>query len=209
MRQVLCFGDSNTYGYVPGTAERYDWDTRWTGIVGTGLMEKGYIVQEEGLCGRTTVFDDPLCPGRRGSELLPIILETHKPEDLIILMLGTNDCKTFYGATAGSIGLGIRKLVRQIRDGAPSAKILLMSPIALGEKVWDGFDPEFGKNSVQVSKSCRRFTGRLQKKKDFIIWRLLIMPYHRNGIRSTWMKMDIRRLQKRYWKRFQRYCNVS
>ena len=50
MRQVLCFGDSNTYGYVPGTAERYDWDTRWTGIVGTGLMEKGYIVQEEGLC---------------------------------------------------------------------------------------------------------------------------------------------------------------
>ena len=84
--------------------------------------------------------------------LLPIILETHKPEDLIILMLGTNDCKTFYGATAGSIGLGIRKLVRQIRDGAPSAKILLMSPIALGEKVWDGFDPEFGKNSVQVSK---------------------------------------------------------
>ena len=39
MRQVLCFGDSNTYGYVPGTAERYDWDTRWTGIVGTGLME--------------------------------------------------------------------------------------------------------------------------------------------------------------------------
>lgn len=85
---------------------------------------------------------------RRGSELLPIILETHKPEDLIILMLGTNDCKTFYGATAGSIGLGIRKLVRQIRDGAPSAKILLMSPIALGEKVWDGFDTEFGKNSV-------------------------------------------------------------
>lgn len=84
MRQVLCFGDSNTYGYVPETAERYDWDTRWTGIVGTGLMEKGYIVQEEGLCGRTTVFDDPLRPGRRGSELLPIILETHKPEDLII-----------------------------------------------------------------------------------------------------------------------------
>ena len=42
--------------------------------------------------------------------------------------------------------------MRQIRDGAPSAKILLMSPIALGEKVWDGFDPEFGKNSVQVSK---------------------------------------------------------
>ena len=207
MRQVLCFGDSNTYGYVPGTAERYDWDTRWTGIVGTGLMEKGYIVQEEGLCGRTTVFDDPLRPGRRGSELLPIILETHKPEDLIILMLGTNDCKTFYGATAGSIGLGIRKLVRQIRDGAPSAKILLMSPIARRS----GMDLIRNLETIlyRCPKSCRRFTGRSQRKKDFIIWRLLIMPYHRNGIRSTWMKKGIRHWQKRYWKRFQRYCNVS
>ena len=80
MRQVLCFGDSNTYGYVPGTAEHYDWDTRWTGIVGTGLMEKGYIVQEEGLCGRTTVFDDPLRPGRRGSELTETFTPVSLPE---------------------------------------------------------------------------------------------------------------------------------
>lgn len=48
MRQVLCFGDSNTYGYVPGTAERYDWDTRWTGIVGTGLMERDILYRRKG-----------------------------------------------------------------------------------------------------------------------------------------------------------------
>mgnify|MGYP000233891234 CR=1 FL=1 len=153
MRQVLCFGDSNTYGYVPGTAERYDWDTRWTGIVGTGLMEKGYIVQEEGLCGRTTVFDDPLRPGRRGSELLPIILETHKPEDLIILMLGTNDCKTVFSASPDVIGKGIRRLLIQAKQYSADSRILLVSPIHLGEQVWkDEFDPEFSPESVEVSR---------------------------------------------------------
>ena len=152
MKQILCFGDSNTYGYIPETKGRYEFEERWSGILSKKLEKEGYRIIEEGLVGRTTVFEDELRIGRRGADLLPVLLESHNPVEHVILMLGTNDCKTFYGATAGSIGLGIRKLVRQIRDGAPSAKILLMSPIALGEKVWDGFDPEFGKNSVQVSK---------------------------------------------------------
>lgn len=60
MRQILCFGDSNTYGLIPGTKNRYDWETRWTGILDRKLKDKGYRVVEEGLCGRTTVFEDPL-----------------------------------------------------------------------------------------------------------------------------------------------------
>lgn len=59
MKQIVCFGDSNTYGLIPGTTDRYDWNTRWTGIVGEKMSRQGYLVQEEGLCGRTTIFDDP------------------------------------------------------------------------------------------------------------------------------------------------------
>ena len=59
MKQIVCFGDSNTYGLIPGTTDRYDWNTRWTGIVGEEMSRQGYLVQEEGLCGRTTIFDDP------------------------------------------------------------------------------------------------------------------------------------------------------
>lgn len=152
MKQILCFGDSNTYGLIPGTADRYDHSVRWTGIVGEKLLNTGYLTVEEGLCGRTTIFDDPLRAGRRGTELLPVILETHKPVDIVVLMLGTNDCKAFYDASAQMIGLGIRKLIGQIKSYAPAAKVLLISPIHLGEDIWNGYDPEFDTKSVDTSK---------------------------------------------------------
>ena len=60
MKQILCFGDSNTYGLIPGTSDqRYGWGIRWTSILDDKVSAKGYRVIEEGLCGRTTVFDDP------------------------------------------------------------------------------------------------------------------------------------------------------
>ena len=166
MKQVLCFGDSNTWGLIPATTERYDWDTRWTGITGNKLIQDGYRVIEEGLCGRTTVFDDPLRIGRRGTEILPVLLETHKPVDIIVLMLGTNDCKSFYGASANIIGLGIKKLLEQIRDTVPYAKILLISPIHLGDDIWDGYDPEFNEDSVQVSKDLGKVYEQIAKEKN-------------------------------------------
>ena len=146
MKQILCFGDSNTYGLIPGTKDRYDWDTRWSGRIGQRLWEDGCRIVEEGLCGRTTVFDDPLRDGRRGTELLSVILETHKPVDVVVLMLGTNDCKTMYDTSAEVIGRGVERLLDQIGSSAPDSKILLMSPIALGAGVGellivDGFFP--------------------------------------------------------------------
>ena len=82
-----------------------------------------------------------------------MILETHRPVDLIILMLGTNDCKTVYNVSADIIGKGIERLLDQIETGDPYAKVLLISPIHLGDGVWeDGFDKEFSRESVTVSK---------------------------------------------------------
>ena len=75
MREILCFGDSNTYGLIPKTGGRYDRNTRWTGILERRLYEKDYRIVEEGLCGRTTVFEDELREGRRGASLLPTLFE--------------------------------------------------------------------------------------------------------------------------------------
>ena len=83
---ILCFGDSNTYGYIPENGERYPWGVRWTSLLNEKLGYGKYHIEEEGLCGRTTVFDDPLRDGRRGTELLSVILETHKPVDVVVLM---------------------------------------------------------------------------------------------------------------------------
>lgn len=171
MREILCFGDSNTYGLIPGTKERYGRDIRWTGILADRLYEENYRIVEEGLCGRTTVFEDELRDGRKGIDLLPVLLESHAPIDRIILMLGTNDCKSFYNASAEVIGMGIEKLLQQIRNADQNIKILLISPIWLGEGVWqEGFDPEFNENSVDVSKKLKKVYRKIADKNgcDFL-----------------------------------------
>lgn len=166
MKQILCFGDSNTYGLIPGTKERFDWGIRWTGKIAKKLEGTDYRIVEEGLCGRTTIFDDPLRSGRRGTELLPILLESHAPLEIVILMLGTNDCKALYDANAEVIGLGIEKLLDQIQKSQPSLKVLLISPIHLGERVWEeGYDPEFNEVSVETSKNFARVYERIAEKR--------------------------------------------
>lgn len=165
MKQILCFGDSNTYGLIPGTTERYVFNIRWTGRLEKMLIEKGVRIVEEGLCGRTTVFEDELRVGRRGSDLLPILLEAHSPLTGIVLMLGTNDCKAVYGASAEVIGKGIEKLLRQIREQDPQMEILLVSPVWLGEEVWKpGFDAEFNPESVQTSRRLARVYGAIASR---------------------------------------------
>ena len=167
MKQILCFGDSNTYGLIPATKDRYDWNTRWTGILSKKIEKNGYRVVEEGLCGRTTIFEDATRKGRKGADFLPIILETHKPIDTVVLMLGTNDCKTAYGATAEKIGSGIELLIKQIKDSDPDINIILVSPIELGEGVWEeGFDTEFNENSVEVSKQLPEVYRKIAEKYD-------------------------------------------
>lgn len=95
------------------------------------------------------------------------MLETHQHADLIIVMLGTNDCKAAYGASAEMIGKGIEKIVGQIRGGAPDSKILLISPIWLGEKVWkQGYDPEFSEKSVAVSKHLAKVYRQIAEKEN-------------------------------------------
>ena len=153
MTDVLCFGDSNTWGYNPKDGSRFPWGVRWTSVLQEQLKDQGIRVIEEGLCGRTTVFEDPLRQGRKGVELFPTLLETHGQPDQIVLMLGTNDCKTVFSASADVIGKGIVRLLDQAKQFAPDSKIRLISPICLGERVWEErFDQEFSPESVEVSK---------------------------------------------------------
>ena len=177
MKQILCFGDSNTWGYDGESRKRLPWGKRWTSLLQekfdsekpSALTKKAVTARiiEEGLCGRTTIFEDPLREGRRGTALLPTLLETHEGIDAVILMLGTNDCKTVFGASAEVIGMGITRLLEQIQRYAPKARVLLISPIYLGEKVWQkGFDQEFSPDSVKVSKELEKVYQRIAREKQ-------------------------------------------
>ena len=154
MKNILCFGDSNTYGLIPGVNGRYEWGVRWTSLLDRRVRKLGYRVVEEGLCGRTSIFEDAVRKGRKGIDWLPILLEAHNPIDIVVIMLGTNDCKTYYGADAEQIASGVEALVKIVQEFDPNIEVVVASPIALGDGVWeDGYDPEFDAVSVEVSRA--------------------------------------------------------
>ncbi len=163
MQTVLCFGDSNTYGLNPRDKSRFDYNTRWTGILDQKLQPYGFRTAEEGLCGRTTVFPDQIRCNRRGVDVFPFLLESHSPIAYVVLMLGTNDCKAYFHASPDMIGNGIRRLIKQIRI-AGDAKILLISPIHLAEGVGEaGFDPDFDEASVALSWQLKQTYSEIAK----------------------------------------------
>lgn len=109
-KRILCYGDSNTWGATPGTGARIHEDKRWTGIC-ANLLGSGFRILEEGLPGRTTVFDDPCCPHMNGLASLGYTLLCQKPLDLVVLCLGANDVKF---ADAYSSASGIDTLLHHL-----------------------------------------------------------------------------------------------
>jgi lysophospholipase L1-like esterase len=161
-KQVMCFGDSLTWGWVPVLeavpTTRYPYEERWTGAMAKALGS-GYVVVEEGLSSRTTMLDDPTDPRVNGSAYLPSALASHLPLDLVIVMLGTNDTKSFFHRSSYEIAAGMSKLLGQIGSSAggigtayPAPKILLMAPPPLAPIP----DPWF----------AGMFAGGLEKSKE-------------------------------------------
>ncbi|MDR1579270.1 MAG: SGNH/GDSL hydrolase family protein [Synergistaceae bacterium] len=163
-KRILCYGDSNTWGFMPeGQPEdlsywlRYPFETRWTGIL-QGLLGPEYRIIEEGLNGRTTMWDDPCAPYRNALSYIDACLETHAPIDLIMIMLGTNDLKPRIAGRACDSAEGVRVLVNKIRQN-PSGRnrtlppILITSPVAVGTHIDKTFfSDEFGgKNAHEES----------------------------------------------------------
>lgn len=107
---ILCYGDSNTWGFVPGSeGERFSWEERWPGVL-QGELGADYRVIEEGLSGRTTVLDNPLEPYRNGREYLLPCLQSHQPLDLVVIFLGTNDLGNRYSLPPLDIARGAAQL---------------------------------------------------------------------------------------------------
>ena len=153
MKQILCFGDSNTWGYDGESGERLPFKVRWTGRLQKAYEGKDVRIIEEGLCGRTTQFHDWYRKNRCGLDAFPLLLESHSPLAGVVIMLGTNDCKTCFHASAEQIAGGVRQLVRQAKHaGVP--EILVVSPIVLGHGVAQ-FDGEFNEDSVALSHSLK------------------------------------------------------
>ena len=157
--QILCFGDSNNWGYIPVIGGRYAPAVRWTGVMAERLGPR-FSVIEEGQSGRTTVWDDPLEGDKNGLRYLPACLESHMPLDLVILMLGTNDLKARFSLTALDIALGAERLVQVILksgcgvDGNSPA-ILLAAPPSINPLDDTGSEMFYGGKQKSASLAQR------------------------------------------------------
>ena len=158
MKTILCYGDSNTHGYNCHTGLRFSEEERWPCLLQKHLGD-GYRVIEEGLEGRTTVFDDPLFEGLNGFSYLYPCLMTHKTIDLLIIMLGTNDVKERFGVNPGNIAKGMDRLVQKamdtkiaFRNERPNILILVPPPIEQGYELTH-VAQEMGRGCAEKTKA--------------------------------------------------------
>lgn len=135
MKQILVYADSLSWGIVPGTRHRLEFNLRWPGILEAELNAHGIPsrIMEDCLNGRRSVWDDPFKPGRNGLVGLAQCIESHSPLALVILMLGTNDFQSMHANNVWHSAQGIAALVSEIRQapiepGMPTPSILVVAP---------------------------------------------------------------------------------
>lgn len=162
-KHIVCLGDSNTHGYCadPGDCadhgDRFNEEERWPCLLQKHLGEE-YLVLEEGLSGRTTVFNDPLHESMAALDVIYSILMSHERVDLLIVMLGTNDVKERLGANPACIAIGLERLLLKAmsvpawKNNTPN--ILVVCPPHIGDGLWD--EP-MGKGCPEKSKVLARY----------------------------------------------------
>jgi len=135
MKRVLVYGDSLSWGLIPGTRRRLDFDQRWPGVFENTLLSAGHALRvfENCINGRRTVWSDPFKVGRNGSKGLSQVIEMHSPLSLVVMMLGVNDFQSAHANSAALSAMGSARLIDIIRQapidpGMPVPEILLIAP---------------------------------------------------------------------------------
>ena len=167
-KRVLCFGDSNTWGYIP-TGGRYDAHTRWPMRMAE-LLGEGWAVIEEGFNGRTCVYDDPVEGGfKSGLSYLPPCLMSHNPLDAVAIMLGSNDTKRRFNLTPMTIGQSMMQLVRACKlygmdQNGDAPRIVIVAPPPILDNLMQTRHAEcFGQQAIAVSAGLSHELRRIAK----------------------------------------------
>lgn len=182
MKKVLCFGDSNTFGFIPGSGKRYDKNTRWSGILAQ-LATGRFEIIEAGCNNRTAFSDNPAGFEQTGYKVLPTLL--NKDLDCVILAIGVNDLQFFYNPTLEEIENGMRRLVDIVREHCPKAEIILVSPARLTDNIFNGyFRAMFDKISIEKSLHLSEIYESIAKEKNcrFADWDKIVTVSPKDGL---------------------------
>lgn len=164
MKKILCFGDSNTYGYIPNNGARYDKNTRWTGVL--SLLSHGkFEIIEDGCNNRTAFAANPAGKIFTGYEILPELLTDDF--DAVVLAIGINDTQFLYNLSSIEIASGVEKLINIVKVKSPQAKIILVAPSILTEDVLNGnFACLFDRTSIEKSRQLPLLYQKIAEKQN-------------------------------------------
>lgn len=164
LKKILCFGDSNTYGYIPNNGARYDKNTRWTGVL--SLLSHGKFEIIEGGCNNRTAFAaNPAGKIFTGYEILPELLTDDF--DAVVLAIGINDTQFLYNLSSIEIASGVEKLINIVKVKSPQAKILLVAPLILTDDVLNGnFACLFDRTSIEKSRQLPLLYKKIAEKQN-------------------------------------------
>ena len=149
-KNILCFGDSNTWGYIPGTGERYAPEVRWPGVMAAALGA-GYHISEDGLNGRTTGFDFPWADCRNGQSGLPYALLSQRPLDLLIIALGINDLTVVDSAFSAKSAAGLIRKARMLQAVPDAGTRIFRDDV----KILRMFNAEYYADSCRLAERYR------------------------------------------------------
>ena len=164
MKKILCFGDSNTYGFIPSSGKRYDENSRWSGIL-KKLLREEYEIIEAGCNNRTAFCDNPAGVNETCYKVLPSLLT---PDiDCVILAVGINDLQYLYNISMKDYESGLENLIGLVRTKLPRAKIILLSPSVITEDILNSyFAAMFDETSIEKSKQLSAIYERAARKEN-------------------------------------------
>lgn len=183
MKKILCFGDSNTFGYIPAGQGRYTKDIRWSGILSTLGAGKFKII-EAGCNNRTCFRYNPVGLMQTGYQVLATLLEENL--DGVILAVGINDTQTHYGAKLEEFKTGLENLIKIVRTGAKEAKIIVAAPAQLSEGIYKDkyFSTLFDNSSIEKSLHLGEIYETVSREQNcyFIDWNKLVKVSDKDGL---------------------------
>ncbi len=182
MKKILCFGDSNTFGYNPNNGSRYNENSRWTGIL-KNLCKNNYEIIEAGCNNRTAFSNNPNGIQFTGYKVLPEYLK--EIYDTIIFAIGINDLQKFYNPTLEEFETGIENLIKKIRESLPNCNIIILSPSHITENILNSnFRFMFNQTSIEKSKQITPIYEKIANEYNckFLDLNKIVIPSEIDGL---------------------------
>ena len=171
-KRILCFGDSNTWGYAPEQLPfpRLDENSRWTGLLQKKFGNEWQVL-EFGLCGCTSGFANEVRGINTNAHVLyPSVLFANLPVDIVCIMLGTNDLKTEFDWKSGDTAKNLDSLVSLTRGMAPNAKIVLVAPVIFQQGIESNASLGFVESSIEKSVLCAKEVADLAQRREILLF---------------------------------------